>query len=76
MFSLSWPQRPKSGFRLDNRASALKGGRNNEDDIVPGHSDQSRLIHYVAGQVDGMEMPPLDKADPYTGTGRHIARLD
>jgi hypothetical protein len=65
-FRCHGPERPKSGFRLDNRTAALKGGRNNPDDIVPGHSDRSRLIRYVAGVVDGMEMPPLDKGDPLT----------
>src|SRR5215831_19194071 len=42
------PERPKSRFRLDNRESALKGGEENTDDIVPGHSDRSKLIHYIA----------------------------
>src|ERR1041385_845255 len=41
------PEKPKSHFRLDNRDSALRGGENNSDDIVPGDSTKSRLIHYV-----------------------------
>ncbi len=57
------PQRPKSGFRLDNREAALKGGENNVD-IVPGASAKSPLIHYVARLVQGMEMPPGDKGEP------------
>ena len=32
------PPKPKSHFRLDNRESALKGGDNNTNDIVPGDS--------------------------------------
>src|SRR6185503_3101950 len=44
-FRCHGPERPKSKFRLDNRQSALKGGENNEDDIVPGDSAKSKLIH-------------------------------
>lgn len=59
------PARPKGGFRLDNRASALKGGANGID-IIPGHSTDSPLIHYVARLVEDMEMPPSGKGDPLT----------
>lgn len=57
------PERPKSGFRLDNRESALKGGDNGID-IIPGDSGRSPLIHYVARVVPDMEMPPEGKGDP------------
>ncbi len=57
------PEKPKSGFRLDNRAGALKGG-NESVDIVPGQSAQSPLIHYVAGLVPDMQMPPDGKGEP------------
>jgi mono/diheme cytochrome c family protein len=57
------PVKPKSNYRLDTRAAALKGGENGID-IVPGHGDQSPLIHYVAGLVPDMEMPPKGKGDP------------
>lgn len=59
------PERPKSGFRLDQRAAALKGGENGVA-IVPNQSDQSRLIHFVAGLVEDLEMPPQGKGDPLT----------
>lgn len=58
------PQRPKSHFRLDNRESALAGGDSNTNDIVPGDSRDSRLVHYVARQVPDMEMPPPDRGEP------------
>src|SRR5262245_20655877 len=51
------PEKPKSGFRLDNREAALKGGKEGVD-ILPGQSAQSPLIHYVARVVPDMEMPP------------------
>ncbi|HYT60970.1 MAG TPA: c-type cytochrome domain-containing protein [Haliangiales bacterium] len=65
-FRCHGPERPKSRFRLDNRESALKGGENNKDDIVPGQSAQSKLIYYVARMVEDMEMPPAGKGDPLT----------
>lgn len=57
------PLKPKSDFRLDNRASALKGGDNGVD-IVPGNSARSPLIHFTAHLVADMEMPPPDKGEP------------
>ena len=59
------PERPKSGYRLDHRESALKGGANGVA-IVAGKSAESPLIHYVAGLVEDMEMPPRGKGDPLT----------
>jgi len=60
------PEKPKSRFRLDNRDSALKGGNENDNDIVPGDSSKSMLVHYVARQVADMEMPPTGKGNPLT----------
>jgi hypothetical protein len=59
------PEKPKSGFRLDNRAAALKGGENGVD-IVPGNSAKSPLIHYTARLVADLEMPPEGKGEPLT----------
>ena len=57
------PVKPKSGFRLDSRVAALKGGDNGVD-IVPGNSAKSPLIHFTAQLVEDMEMPPPDKGEP------------
>src|SRR5277367_1693578 len=38
------PEKPKSHFRLDDRADALKGGEKGVD-IIPGKSASSPLIH-------------------------------
>jgi mono/diheme cytochrome c family protein len=65
-FRCHGPARPKSKFRLDNRESALKGGENNEDDIVPSDSAKSKLIHYVTRLVESLEMPPEGKGEPLT----------
>ena len=53
-------ERPKSHFRLDNRESALKGGREGVD-IIPGRSGSSPLIRYVALADDEIKMPPPGK---------------
>ena len=60
------PEKPKSHFRLDNRESALKGGNNNTNDVVPGESDRSKLIAYVAGLDKDIQMPPPDHGPPLT----------
>ncbi len=65
-FRCHGPEKPKARFRLDNREAALKGGENNQDDIVPGDSAKSKLIHYVARLVEDMEMPPPGKGEPLT----------
>ncbi len=59
-------QRPKSGFRLDNRESALKGGDNGKA-IIPSDSTNSPLILVVAGLHDNIDrMPPKGKGNPLT----------
>ncbi len=63
-FQCHGPEKPKSGFRLTNRADALKGGDNNRNDIVPGRSDQSKLIAYVVGLDKDIRMPPPDHGPP------------
>lgn len=65
-FRCHGPNKAKSRFRLDNRESALKGGDDNTNDIVPGDSARSRLIHYVAGLDPDTQMPPGDRDKPLT----------
>src|SRR5256885_15580722 len=50
------PKKEESGFRLDQRAAALKGG-DRGGDIVPGKSAESLLIHAVSGLHDELKMP-------------------
>lgn len=57
-------EKPRSHFRLDDRAAALNGGDENTNDIVAGDSTNSLLIPYVARQVKDMEMPPVGKGSP------------
>jgi hypothetical protein len=58
--------KPRSHFRLDDRAAGINGGDENPNDIVPGDSANSWLIRYVARQVKDMEMPPVGKGGPLT----------
>ncbi|HVX10951.1 MAG TPA: DUF1553 domain-containing protein [Pirellulales bacterium] len=51
------PDKQESNYRLDRRGVALKGGDYGEAPIVPGKSEQSPLIRYVAGGAD-LTMPP------------------
>ena len=53
-----------SGFRLDDRADALKGGDNgHEKDIIPGNSKDSVLVQllYKSVNVDGEDIDPMPK---------------
>src|SRR5436190_14558676 len=60
------PEKPKSGFRLDNREAALRGGDNGKD-ILPGDSANSPFVLVVAGVHPDIEkMPPKGKGDPLT----------
>jgi hypothetical protein len=59
------PEKPKSHFRLDDRALALKGGSDGID-ILPGNAAKSPLIRYVSGADKDMQMPPAGKGEPLT----------
>lgn len=59
------PEKPKSKYRVDSREAIIKGGDSDEAAIIPGKSEKSPLIHYVADLVVDMEMPPTDKRDKY-----------
>lgn len=59
------PEKPKSRFRVDDRAALLKGGESGVA-VVPGQSAKSPLIHYVARLVPKLEMPPEGKGEALT----------
>src|SRR6266404_5354797 len=56
------PAAQQSGFRLDDRASLLKGGNSGKPAVVPGNSEGSLLVQRVAGMpgiTAGLpELPP------------------
>jgi hypothetical protein len=58
-------EKQKSDFRLDDRASILKGGDWGEPGAVPGHPEKSSIIEFISLDPDDDEiMPP--KGDPLT----------
>jgi Planctomycete cytochrome C len=59
------PEKPKSKYRVDSREALIKGGESEEAAVVPGKSEKSPIVHYVADLVEDMEMPPTDKRDKY-----------
>ncbi len=59
------PEKPKSGYRLDNRADALRGGDIGVA-IVPGLAEGSPLLRYVMHEEADLEMPPIGKGDRLT----------
>ncbi len=58
------PEKQRSGFRLDSREAALKGGDAHAPNIRPGQSADSPLIHLVAGLIPDTRMP--EKGEPLT----------
>ncbi|MBL9137456.1 MAG: hypothetical protein JNK85_16405 [Verrucomicrobiales bacterium] len=66
-------EKPKAGYRLDNREDAIRGGDQGAA-IVPGDSAKSPLIHFVARLVEDMEMPPTGKGEPLTADEIGILR--
>ncbi|MGH9361293.1 MAG: c-type cytochrome domain-containing protein, partial [Thermoanaerobaculia bacterium] len=57
------PDEQESGFRLDSREAALKGGDVGKG-IVPGKSAESPLIRYVSGVDKEITMPPEGEGEP------------
>ena len=64
------PDKPKkkaaAGFRLDDKAAALKGGKSGVD-IIPGNSKESRFFKLLSGPVtvtvddEDKDIPPMPK---------------
>jgi len=66
-------ERPKGGRRLDTREAALRPGDYGPV-ILPGRSEESPFIHFVAGLEDGMEMPPVGQGEPLTAEQVSVLR--
>ena len=55
-FACHGPERQEAGFRLDHKGTVLSGGELGTA-IIPGKSQESLLIHLVAGLRKGTRMP-------------------
>ncbi len=58
------PDKQKSGYRLDVRDVAMKGGDLGEAAIVPKEAAKSQLFRFVNGEDDEALMPPRDSGKP------------
>jgi hypothetical protein len=56
------PEKQKSGYRLDSRDAALKGGDSGDAAIISGKSADSPLIQFVTG-LDADKLMPPKKSD-------------
>lgn len=63
-FGCHGPDKQKSGYRLDVRDVALKGGDSGEAAIVPHSAAKSPLIRYVTGEDEEKLMPPKKSDKP------------
>ncbi|MEO6787322.1 MAG: DUF1549 domain-containing protein, partial [Chthoniobacteraceae bacterium] len=63
-FGCHGPEKQKSGYRLDSREAALKGGDSGDAAILPGKSAESPLIQFVSGLDAGKLMPPKKSDKP------------
>jgi len=54
------PKKQKSGFRIDVRELALEGGDMGQN-IIPGKSADSPLVHFISGLDEETIMPPKDE---------------
>lgn len=66
--------RPKGGFALRSREDLMRGGQSGEPAIVPGSAQASPLFLQASGQIEDLEMPPLNRRDKYPGLS--TAELD
>jgi ankyrin repeat protein len=62
-FGCHGPRQQQSGLRLDLRQNALRGGDYGVV-IVPGRSDESKLIQRLLGSDAGLQMPPTGALPP------------
>ncbi len=68
------PEKQKSGYRLDVREIALKGGESGDAAIVPHDAKKSPLIRFVSGEDPETVMPPK-KSDKPPLTAAEVAML-
>jgi mono/diheme cytochrome c family protein len=57
-FGCHGPEKQKSGYRLDSREIALKGGDSGKAAIIPHNAKSSPLIRFVSGEDEEIVMPP------------------
>jgi hypothetical protein len=64
LFLCHGPDKQKSGYRLDVRDIALKGGDSGKTAIVPHSAKDSPLIRFISGEDPEIAMPPKKSDAP------------
>lgn len=57
-FECHGAEKQKSGYRLDVREIAFRGGETHAPNIVPGKPEGSPLLRFISGSDEEMRMPP------------------
>jgi mono/diheme cytochrome c family protein len=73
-FACHGPKKQKSGYRLDVRETAIRGGESGDAAIVPHSAKKSPLIRFISGEDEDMLMPPK-KSDQPRLSAQEIATL-
>jgi uncharacterized membrane protein len=73
-FGCHGAEKQKSGYRLDSRDAAIKGGDSGDAAIVVGKSADSPLIQFVAG-LDADKLMPPKKSDKTRLTAEEVGVL-
>jgi hypothetical protein len=68
-------RRPKARYEVGTRESFLEPGISDEKPVVPGNSEKSPVIHYVADLVRNMEMPPPEERETFPALTREQIAL-
>lgn len=68
-------RRPKARYEVGTREAFLKGGISEEAPVIPGKSEESPVIHYVADLVRNFEMPPPEERETFPALTREQIAL-
>lgn len=68
-------RRPKGRYEVGTREAFIKGGISEENAVIPGKSEESPVIHYVADLVRNLEMPPPEERETFPALTREQIAL-
>jgi hypothetical protein len=68
-------RRPKARYDVTTREAFLKAGISDEKPVIPGESEKSPVIHYVADLVRNLEMPPPEERETFPALTREQIAL-
>lgn len=68
-------RRPKARYDVGTLEAFLKPGVSDEQPVIPGNSEKSPVIHYVADLVRNLEMPPPEERETFPALTREQIAL-